>query len=189
MAKKWKCTVCGYVHDGAEPPANCPVCGADRSQFIPLEEVKVNLLRDMLDTFVLHPVAAHFPNGLIPTAVLFLLLALLTGNSCLDHAVFYLLGMVLAVIPVSMSSGIYDWRTRYHGERALIFYKKISLAGTLLLLVLSALVLRYAHPALLAENGSGKWVYVGLVLTMLPVVTLLGHYGAKLAYKWKKKEL
>ena len=26
------CTVCGYVADGG-PPDNCPVCGADRSQF------------------------------------------------------------------------------------------------------------------------------------------------------------
>jgi len=189
MTKQWKCTVCGYLHEGAEPPANCPVCGADRSQFIPLEELKVNLLRDMIDTFVLHPVAAHFPNGLVPTAVLFLLLALLTGNSNLDHAVFYLLVMVLAVIPVSMSSGIYDWRTRFHGERVLIFYKKIGLACTLLLLGLVAVFLRYEHPELLTEGGNGKWIYVGLVLAMLPVVTLLGHYGTKLAHKWKKKEL
>jgi len=69
------------------------------------------------------------------------------------------------------------------------FYKKIGLATTLLLLVLSAVRLRYADPGLLAGGGARKWVYLGLVLTMLPVVALLGHYGAKLAYQWKKKEL
>src|SRR5665647_1087046 len=26
--KKWKCTVCGYIHQGDEPPAVCPICGA-----------------------------------------------------------------------------------------------------------------------------------------------------------------
>lgn len=36
--KKWKCTVCGYVHTGDEPPEKCPVCGADRSKFIELVE-------------------------------------------------------------------------------------------------------------------------------------------------------
>lgn len=36
--KKWKCTVCGYVHTGDEPPAQCPVCGADKSKFMLLEE-------------------------------------------------------------------------------------------------------------------------------------------------------
>jgi NAD(P)H-nitrite reductase large subunit/rubredoxin len=32
----WKCDVCGYVHEGAEPPANCPVCGVEREMFSPL---------------------------------------------------------------------------------------------------------------------------------------------------------
>jgi uncharacterized membrane protein/rubredoxin len=189
MTQKWKCTVCGHLHEGAQPPEFCPVCGADGAKFIPLEQLKVNLLHDMIDTFVLHPVAAHFPNGLIPTAVLFMLMALLSGNVYTEHAVLYLLGVVLAVIPVSMASGVYDWRTRFHGEGALIFYKKIGLATTLLLLVLSAVRLRYVDPGLLAGGGARKWVYVGLLLAMLPVVTLLGHYGAKLAYQWKKKEL
>jgi len=31
--KKWRCTVCGYVHEGPEPPDPCPVCGADKSLF------------------------------------------------------------------------------------------------------------------------------------------------------------
>lgn len=35
--KKWKCTVCGYIHTGPEPPDKCPVCGADRSLFVLVE--------------------------------------------------------------------------------------------------------------------------------------------------------
>ena len=29
---KWVCTVCGYVYEGENPPAECPVChvGADK---------------------------------------------------------------------------------------------------------------------------------------------------------------
>lgn len=36
--KKWKCTVCGYVHTGDEPPDTCPVCGAPKSKFIDITE-------------------------------------------------------------------------------------------------------------------------------------------------------
>jgi uncharacterized membrane protein len=36
--KKWKCLVCGYVHEGDEPPAKCPVCGAPKSSFIDISE-------------------------------------------------------------------------------------------------------------------------------------------------------
>jgi uncharacterized membrane protein len=32
--KKWRCTVCGYIHEGEKPPETCPVCGADRSKFV-----------------------------------------------------------------------------------------------------------------------------------------------------------
>lgn len=30
---KWMCTVCGYIHEGEEPPEECPLCGAPKSQF------------------------------------------------------------------------------------------------------------------------------------------------------------
>ena len=33
----WVCRVCGYTHHGAEPPAECPVCGAAKDEFEPLK--------------------------------------------------------------------------------------------------------------------------------------------------------
>lgn len=35
---QWVCTVCGYVHEGPEPPDVCPVCGAGADAFDPAEE-------------------------------------------------------------------------------------------------------------------------------------------------------
>jgi rubrerythrin len=32
---KWKCSVCGYVHEGTEPPAKCPCCGHPLEYFEP----------------------------------------------------------------------------------------------------------------------------------------------------------
>jgi len=37
MAKKFKCTICGYVHEGDSAPAQCPACGQPASVF---EEIK-----------------------------------------------------------------------------------------------------------------------------------------------------
>ncbi|MEA1971821.1 MAG: NADH peroxidase [Candidatus Cloacimonadota bacterium] len=31
--KKWVCTVCGYVHEGENPPEKCPQCGAPAEKF------------------------------------------------------------------------------------------------------------------------------------------------------------
>ena len=31
--KKFRCKVCGYVHEGDKAPATCPVCNAPASEF------------------------------------------------------------------------------------------------------------------------------------------------------------
>ena len=30
---KWVCKICGYVHEGDNPPEKCPLCGAGTDQF------------------------------------------------------------------------------------------------------------------------------------------------------------
>ena len=35
--KKWRCLVCGFIHEGENPPVKCPVCEAPASRF---EEVR-----------------------------------------------------------------------------------------------------------------------------------------------------
>lgn len=32
---KWKCSVCGYVHEGTEPPVKCPCCKHPREYYEP----------------------------------------------------------------------------------------------------------------------------------------------------------
>ncbi len=35
---KWKCTVCGYIHEGDEAPEQCPICKQPKEKFIKLED-------------------------------------------------------------------------------------------------------------------------------------------------------
>ena len=34
--RRWKCPVCGYIFEGEEPPAICPLCGIPGYRFLPL---------------------------------------------------------------------------------------------------------------------------------------------------------
>lgn len=34
---KWECRVCGYIHEGSEPPDECPVCGVPKDMFDPVK--------------------------------------------------------------------------------------------------------------------------------------------------------
>ncbi len=51
MEKKWKCTICGYLHEGSRPPESCPVCGAHRFQFILYEPLPENLESKIREAF------------------------------------------------------------------------------------------------------------------------------------------
>ncbi|HCD35602.1 hypothetical protein EKD00_06810 [Chlorobium phaeovibrioides] len=142
---------------------------------------KQSLFKEMKKTFMLHAIAAHFSNGLIPVAVLYLLLAIPGGNVFFEHTVKHIIIITLLAIPVSFASGIHDWKTKYRGAKAPVFMKKIRLSIILFVLCFAGVGLRLALPDVMAEAGILRWLYIGILLSMLPVVTLLGHYGGKLA--------
>ena len=42
MKKKWICAICGFVHEGEEPPEKCPQCKAPKSKFKELDETNLS---------------------------------------------------------------------------------------------------------------------------------------------------
>ncbi len=189
MNKTWRCTVCGYLHEGDSPPESCPLCHATADKFELVETVAVSKslisklqdeLIQMRATFAPHAVSAHFPAALIPTAVLFLFLAVISTNRALEFAAFALLVVVLVSVPLTMLTGFLLWQKNYQKSRTAIFLKKICLAWVLLLVALMTLVWRYLNPDMLAAGGVVVVFYLLLNLLMLVCVTLLGHYGGML---------
>lgn len=176
MVKQWQCSVCGYIHEGAEPPEHCPVCGADRSQFVLLADAPVAPHAQAGRFSLLHPILVHFPNGLMPVVWLFLLVAWGLERPALNEAVVWMVAVVTLVTPLALATGIYDWQTRFGGVKAPIFFRKIMLASLLLILGSIALLLRL-------YGGAGGGLLYGLCLAgMLGSVGLLGFYGGKLTF-------
>ncbi|MBM3162583.1 MAG: hypothetical protein FJZ79_04555 [Chlorobi bacterium] len=148
---------------------------------------KPSLWKDMKTTFLLHAIAAHFSNGLIPVAVLYLLLTLPTGNPFFEHTVQHLLWITFLAIPVSFLSGIHDWKTKYRAAKAPVFIKKIRLSGVLFVLCALGVALRLGVPDIMERGDILHWLYVADLFGMLPVVTLLGHYGGKLSQQSRQQ--
>ena len=140
-----------------------------------------SLLKDMKKTFLFHAIAAHFSNGLIPIAVLYLMLTLSTGSAYFEHTVEHLIVIVVMAIPASFFSGVHDWKTKYRGAKAPIFIKKLRLSGLLFIFCITAVGIRLSIPDVMNRQGFEHWIYIVLLFSMLPVVTLLGHYGGKLS--------
>ena len=146
-----------------------------------------NVARRNIKTFIFHAVASHFVNGLVPVAVLFMLLTLVTADSYFEHTVFHLICVASMAAPVSLLSGIRDWRVKFHGGRAPIFYRKIKLSIYLTTLCAAVIAIRIVYHDPIAAGGRIAWLYVGCISLTLPIVVLLGHLGGKLAYMARQK--
>lgn len=51
--KKWRCLVCGYVHEGEQPPDSCPVCGVGPDQFEEISVVDTGFQSDKAERFII----------------------------------------------------------------------------------------------------------------------------------------
>lgn len=50
----WKCSVCGYMHDGDTPPEKCPKCGAPAEKFNALSDEDAKKVYDSDRTNDIH---------------------------------------------------------------------------------------------------------------------------------------
>jgi rubredoxin/uncharacterized membrane protein len=214
----WQCTVCGYIHTGSEPPDQCPVCGADKSLFVPLPEAaadsdsetkpaeaeenpsapkpgrtglkppwegnaRLTALAKQLTQLHGHPIAVHIPNGVLPVAVLFGLLAMMFRSESLSLAAGYNMLFVALAMPIVIGTGLVDWINRYGGNMTAIFKNKMICAGLVTVLSLLLAIWWLTAPDLYQRGLFANWFFILLHLIDLGAAGLAGWYGGKLIFK------
>jgi rubredoxin/uncharacterized membrane protein len=209
--RRWRCTVCGYVHTGDEPPEKCPVCDAPKQMFVEIDadgkvlgEVEteeadpamahraetaakqspsfLNKLASLSLKHHLHPITTHFPNGVLPVVVVFLGLSVYFKIISLELAAYYNLIFVLIMLPLVLLTGFVEWQKRYKGIKTAIFITKI-ICSLIVLGTVNVLVFwRLLDPQVLAEGSPSRLIYLGIALGMLAVTGLAGYLGGKLAF-------
>ena len=50
----YKCSVCGYIHEGEEAPERCPKCGVPKEKFVALTEEEAKKVYDSNRTNDIH---------------------------------------------------------------------------------------------------------------------------------------
>lgn len=215
--KKWKCSVCGYIHAGYEPPEKCPVCGADRSKFIELaEEVPVkdetrekpvtepeklksdiaipknvekqktkfqkhyDIVTGLMVKYHVHPISVHIPNGVLPVAVLFLILSMFFQSKGLEAASFYNMLIVVIVMPKVLFTGYNDWKHRLGGNISNLILAKMVCGGAVLLIGIFLVSWRLIVPTVALTESQSQGTYLFFHLIMLGAATVAGFLGGKL---------
>ncbi len=252
--KKWQCTVCGYIHEGEEPPEECPVCGADKTKFVLLQETstgttpkepestgpsmargttgateqkkpsdksqtsqtrrltedeafearrsastseatidtqsrspfpsrRFDKLGQLLTRLHGHPIAVHIPNGLLPVAVLFSLIALMFGSQGFATAAKYNTITVALAMPLVIFTGLVDWNNRYGRRMTHVFIVKMICAGIVTVLSFVVGMWWFFNPAMYARGIGASGFFVFLNLVNLSAAIVAGWYGGKLVFK------
>ena len=206
--KQWKCQVCGYIHKGDNPPDKCPVCGADKSQFIEISigdksdeptstkstaENKLmtlsslsSLTQDIVLEHHLHPISVHFPNGVIPISFLFILLSTLCTCPNLITAAFYNTVIIMFSMPIVLITGYIEWKKRYGGYLTNLFITKISCGILVWILSIILSIWSYIQPSMRHTDQGVSGIYILFYLIMLIAAGIAGHIGGKLVFKTTK---
>jgi len=135
-----------------------------------------------------HPMLVHYPIVFMFAAPLFTLLALLTGNRSFETTAFHCLGAGLLFTPFTIGSGLLTWWVNYEARplRPVL----IKLWGSVALLIVMALLFtwRLLDPAIATTGGTPGTIYLLLLLSLIPLVSVIGWYGAHLTFPTSMKK-
>jgi rubredoxin len=127
-----------------------------------------------------HPISVHVPNGVLPVAVLFLVLSMLFQAAGLETASFYNMIIVVLVMPKVLFSGYIDWKNRLKGKLTHLILTKMICGATVSLLGLLVVVWRWLDPMVALASSPSRMMYLFLHLVILGAAVTAGYLGGKL---------
>lgn len=129
-----------------------------------------------------HPMTVHFPIVFMLAAPFFSLLHLATGAGSFDTTAFHCLGGGLLFTPIVMLTGIFTWWLNYMAKPVRPVIIKLTASLALLGVSLLAFTWRATVPGILDSPGLPGAVYLLLILSLAPLVIVIGWFGAKLTF-------
>jgi predicted heme/steroid binding protein/uncharacterized membrane protein len=129
-----------------------------------------------------HPMTVHFPIAFIMLVPVLNLLALIPGKASFATSAFHVLAACLIVTPVAMLTGPYNWWMNYGAKWSPVIVVKMVGSLVLTVLLLAAFLWKMIQPTIMLEAGGARLLYLLLTMAMVPVVTVLGWFGAKMTF-------
>src|SRR5574341_111678 len=129
-----------------------------------------------LEEHHLHPILVHFSIAYSVAVSLLSLLYVFTGKIPFEIASYYMLVLGFLAAPFSGLSGILSWKVTYEGKMTRTFASKMIFTVVLIAVTTTCFVWRTLDPDVLVITNI-NYTYLTLVLSLVPVVTILGYDG------------
>jgi predicted heme/steroid binding protein/uncharacterized membrane protein len=151
-----------------------------------------NPLELMLDRFPFfrrhpHPMLVHFPIAFMTIPSLFCILYLITDVKSFETTAFHCLGVGLLFFIPAMLTGFFTWWLNYQARPMKPVRIKIYLSLCLFGVSFTAFLWRGMFPDVFTSLGSEGIVYLLLIISLIPMVGVIGWYGARLTFPLEKE--
>jgi len=134
-----------------------------------------------------HPMVVHFPIVFMYSTVLFNLLYLLTGVRGLEATAVHCLAGGILSSPVAMLTGWFTWWLNYMSRPMRAVTIKIRFSLLLMAASIAAFVWRLLAPDILLRLDIDSLIYLLVILSLIPLVTVAGWFGATLTFPVEKE--
>lgn len=177
---------------GLEVLDRYPQVGAVRKEEVS-ERPMPKFLSDLLARYPMlrrhpHPMLVHFPIVFMFAAPLFNLLYLITGIRSFELTAVHCLGGGILFTPLAILTGWFTWWLNYLARSMRPVTIKICFSILLMVASVGAFIWRITNPDVLASLKGFGVLYLLLVLSLIPLVTTIGWFGAQITFPIAKEK-
>jgi len=134
-----------------------------------------------------HPLTVHFPIVFLLSVAFFNVLYLMTDYRPFNHTALHCLIGGILFMPVAMMTGLFTWWLNYLAKPMKPVKMKLILSCIVLVFSLMVLFWKIADPGIMDTAGAARILYVLITLAFVPLMSLIGWYGAGLTFPVEKK--
>ena len=130
----------------------------------------------------LHSIMVHFSIAYSLIVFLLAVVYIFTGNIFWERVSYYMLMLGLVAAFPSVLSGFFSWNVTYESMMIKNIFWKIILSTVLLIIISTTFIWRTVDPNLLVSETVSSYLYLALLFTLIPMLTILGHLGGRIVY-------
>ena len=134
-----------------------------------------------------HPMTVHFPIVFVFSTTAFNILYLITSVKSFELTALHCLAGGILFTMVAITTGIYTWWLNYMAKP--LRPVKIKMPLTIIMLVTEVIIFiwRITVPDILSSVNISSILYTLLVVSLVPMVTVIGWFGASMTFPVEKE--
>ena len=134
-----------------------------------------------------HPMTVHFPIVFAFSPPTFIFLYMITGVKSFEMTALHCLAGGIIFTMVGITTGLYTWWLNYLAKPLKAVKIKIPLTLTMLLTEIIIFIWRILVPDVLESMRGASLIYLLLVFSLVPMVTVIGWFGASMTFPVEKE--